>query len=96
MKPSEALHTHREAVRLIARAVGANNVRIFGSVLHREDEDGRDLDLLVDMPRGTTLLDMARLEAALEDELGVSVDVLTAGDLPSSCRDHVLEEAVPL
>lgn len=96
MKPSEALHKHREAVLRIARAVGANNVRIFGSVLRREDEDGSDLDLLVDMPRGTTLLDMARLEAALKDELGVSVDVLTAGDLPPSCRDHVLEEAVPL
>ena len=96
MKPSEALHKHREAVLRIVRAVGANDVRVFGSVLRREDEDGSDLDLLVDMPRGTTLLDMARLEAALEDELGVSVDVLTAGDLPPSCRDHVLEEAVPL
>lgn len=80
----------------ITQAVGANNVRIFGSVLHRKDEDGSDLDLLVDMPRGTTLLDMARLETALENELGVSVDVLTAGDLPPSCRDHVLKEAIPL
>jgi len=96
MKPSQALHKHRDAVLRIAREVGAENVRIFGSVLSGEDQEGSDLDLLVDVPRGTTLLDMARLQAALEDELGVSVDVLTAGDLPSSFRHQVLEEAIPL
>ena len=96
MKPSQALYTHRDAVLRIAREVGAENVRIFGSVLYGEDQEGSDLDLLVDVPRGTTLLDMARLQAALEDELGVSVDVLTAGDLPPSFRHQVLEEAMPL
>jgi hypothetical protein len=96
MKPSATLHKHREAVLRITRHEGAQSVRVFGSVLHGEDEHGSDIDLLVDMPRGTTLLDMARLEAALEAELGVSVDVLTAGDLPPNFRDQVLEEATPL
>ena len=96
MKPSEALHRHKGAVLRIARTGGASNVRIFGSVLDGSDEDGSDLDLLVDVPRGTTLLDMARLQAALEAELGISVDVLTAGDLPPSFRNRVLEQASPL
>jgi hypothetical protein len=60
MKPSQALSKHRDAVLQIAREVGAENVRIFGSVLYGEDDEGSDLDLLVDVPRGTTLLDMAR------------------------------------
>jgi predicted nucleotidyltransferase len=64
--------------------------------LHEEDAEGSDLDLLVDVPRGTTLLDMARLQTALENELGISVDVLTAGDLPASFRSQVLDEAKPL
>jgi len=96
MKPSEILLRQRDAVLRIVRSIGAENVRVFGSVLHGADADDSDLDLLVDVPRGTTLLDMARLQAALEEELGISVDVLTAGDLPPGFRGQVLKEAKPL
>lgn len=96
MKPSEALRGHRDGVLRIAAALGARNVRVFGSVLHGEDAEGSDVDLLVDVPRGTTLLDMVRLQNAIEEELGVPVDVLTAGDLPAKFRDQVLREARPL
>jgi predicted nucleotidyltransferase len=96
MKPSEALQSHREAVLQIAAHLGAQNVRVFGSVLHGEDTENSDVDLLVDVPRGTTLLDMVRLQNAIEKELGVSVDVLTALDLPAKFRDQVIQEARPL
>lgn len=96
MKPSESLSRHRDAVLAIAASIGARNVRVFGSVLHGHDTDDSDLDLLVDVPKGTTLLNMVRLQSALESALGVSVDVLTAGDLPAKFRNRVLEEARPL
>jgi predicted nucleotidyltransferase len=96
MKPSESLHKHRDAVLALAASIGAGNVRVFGSVLHGQDTDGSDIDLLVDVPKGTTLLDMARLQSAIEKELGVPVDVLTAGDLPVKFRHVVLREARPL
>lgn len=96
MKPSESLRKHRDAVLALAASIGAGNVRVFGSVLHGHDTDESDLDLLVDVPKGTTLLDMARLQSALEKALGVSVDVLTAGDLPAQFRSQVLDEARPL
>lgn len=96
MKPSEALRTHRDAVLAIADSNGARNVRVFGSVLHGQDKEGSDIDLLVDVAKGTTLLDMVRLQNAIEKELGVATDVLTAGDLPQKFRNLVLEEARPL
>ena len=96
MKPSEALQSHRDAVLQIAARLGARNVRVFGSVLHGEDTESSDVDLLVDVPRGTTLLDMVRLKNTIEKELGISVDVLTALDLPLQFRDQVLQEAKPL
>ena len=80
----------------LAASIGARNVRVFGSVLHGQDTDESDVDLLVDVPKGTTLLDMARLQSAIEKELGVPVDVLTAGDLPAKFRNVVLQEARPL
>lgn len=94
--PSESLRLHRDAVLDIASSVGATNVRVFGSVLHGKDTVESDVDLLVDVPRGTTLLDMVRLQNAIEDEIGFSVDVLTADDLPTSFRDQVIFEARPI
>lgn len=93
MRPSEILRSRRFAVLAIASNLGATNVRVFGSVLHDADSEKSDVDLLVDVPRGTTLLDMVRLQRALEAELGVPVDVLTDLDLPPSVRGRVLQEA---
>jgi len=96
MRPSEILQSRRSAVLAIATNLGASNVRVFGSVLRKEDSEKSDVDLLVDVPRGTTLLDMVRLQKALEAELGVPVDVLTDLDLPLSARGRVLQEAKSL
>jgi uncharacterized protein len=93
VKPSELLRSRRNAVLAIATRNGAQNVRVFGSVVRGEDIEGSDIDLLVDVPRGTTLLDMVRMQSAIEQELGVSVDVLTAEDLPQKIRQRVLDEA---
>jgi uncharacterized protein len=96
MRPSEVLYKHRDAVREIIARYGVQNVRVFGSALHGDDTEGSDLDLLVDVPKGTTLLDMVRLQKAIEGELGVPVDVLTALDLPEKFRAKVLQKARPL
>ncbi|MDD1717425.1 MAG: nucleotidyltransferase domain-containing protein [Methanoregulaceae archaeon] len=69
------------------------NPRVFGSVLHGEDSSDSDLDLLVDPLPGATLLDLGAVQFELEELLGVSVDVLTPGDLPAKFRDQILKEA---
>ena len=96
MNPSEALHNHRDAVRHAARRAGAHEVRGFGSVVHGQDTDDIDLDLLMDVPRGATLLNMVRLQKSIADKLGVPVDVLTVHDLPPRCRERVVQEAQPI
>ena len=69
---------------------------MFGSVLRGTDEDGSDLDLLVDALPGATLFDLGGLQVELEEILGVPVDLLTPGDLPLKFRAKVLAEAVPI
>jgi len=96
VKPSVALELKRAAVREAASRFRAANPRIFGSVLHGTDQDGSDLDLLVDALPGTTLFDLGGLQVELEELLGISVDVLTPGDLPPGFRDQVLAEAAPV
>ena len=96
MRPSEALQSNREAVREIAQLCRVSNVRVFGSVLHGDDTEESDLDLLVDPTPETTLLDIARIQNRLQKLLGVTVDVLTPKALPESFRECVLLEAVPV
>lgn len=83
-------------MREAASRFRAANPRIFGSVLHRTDRDGSDLDLLVDALPGATLFDLGGLHAELEELLGVPVDLLTPADLPLKFRDAVLAEAHPV
>lgn len=96
MRPSAVLDLRRADIRAAASRFCVTNPRVFGSVLRGTDGDGSDLDLLVDPLPGATLFDLGGLQQALEEMLGVGVDLLTPGDLPSSFRAQVLAEARPV
>ncbi|MDR4496282.1 MAG: nucleotidyltransferase family protein [Nitrospirales bacterium] len=96
MKPSTVLDRQRAEIRAVTTRYHAANPRVFGSVLHHTDEDGSDLDLLVDALPGATLFDLGGLQVELEELLGVPVDVRTPGDLPIRFREQVLTEALPV
>jgi uncharacterized protein len=96
MRPSEALPQHRETIRQLVMQAGMANPRVFGSVLHGDDVDGSDLDLLVDPAPRTSLLDVVHVQRMIEALVQVKVDLLTPGDLPPKFRDRVVAEAMPL
>lgn len=96
MRPSEALAIQRERVLEIAAARGARSVRVFGSVLKGLDREGSDLDLLVDLPPGTSLLRVVGLQLDIEDALGVKVDLCTERELHPALKERILAEARPL
>lgn len=72
------------------------NARVFGSVLHGEDTEDSDLDILIDPTPETTLFDIGAIRHELLQLLGVPVDVLTPKALPEKFRDAVLAEAKPV
>jgi predicted nucleotidyltransferase len=96
VKPSIALNNKRTAVREAVARFQISNPRIFGSVVAGTDQDGSDLDLLVDVGPGVTLFDLGGLQYELESLLGVRVDVLTPKDLPEKFRTQVLLQALPV
>ena len=87
-----------ERARILQAAVehGARNLRVFGSVARGQEHGASDIDLLVDLAPGRTLLDLVGLRLALEELLAVDVDVTTLDMLKPFARAAVLEEAVPL
>jgi predicted nucleotidyltransferase len=96
MRPSIALELQRQAIRDMVGQFRAANPRVFGSVLTGADVEGSDLDLLVDTLSGATLFDLGGLQEALQDLLGVPVDVVATGDIPSGRREEFLNMARPI
>ena len=75
---------------------GARNVRVFGSVVRGEAGSVSDVDLLVEMEAGRSLLDLLGLEQELEDLLGTRIHVVSDDGLSPQIRDRVHAEAIPL
>ena len=96
MKPSVALQANRAAIRSVVERHRARNARVFGSVLHGDDQEGSDLDLLIDPTPETTMLDIGAIRHELLQLLGGKVDVLTPNALPDSFRAKVIAEARPV
>ena len=93
MRLSIALGAKREEILALAAARGANALRVFGSVARGEDHEGSDIDLLVDMPMGTSLLQIVGLQHEIEDALGLRIDLCTERELHPTLRPRILAEA---
>ena len=69
---------------------------VFGSYARGDFHADSDLDLLVDVDAGATLLDLVGLQQFLEDRLGCKVDVVTRRSLREELRATVFSEAIYL
>jgi len=96
MEMYKMIEAKKDDILLIAAKHGARNVRLIGSMARREAGSNSDIDLLVEIEPGRTLLDRAALIMELEEFLGRKVDVASDRGLRARVRDRVLEEAVPL
>jgi uncharacterized protein len=96
MDPSKMLQDKRDEILRIAAAHGAQNVRVFGSVSRGEAGAKSDVDLLMKLEPGRSLLDLIAIKQELEDLLGREVDVLTEDAVSAYIREQVLKEAVSL
>lgn len=93
---SKLIERNRQRILDVAARHGAGNVRVFGSVARGEAGDDSDIDFLIDLEEGRSLLDHAALLLELQDLLGCRVDVVTERGLRDRIRGRVLKEAVPL
>ena len=96
MRIDETLKEKRNQILTIAKQYGARNVRIFGSIARGEGKRDSDLDILVELEPGRSLLDIIAIKQDLEDLLDCKVDVVTEAALSPYIRDEVLSQVVSL
>lgn len=98
IRPSVLLARHRDRIRSVLAERGVTDVAVFGSTVRGTDDEGSDLDLLVRLPDGTSLFDLFHMETAVEEIVGIDVDLLSTAALDDDNPAHaaIREEAVPL
>lgn len=85
-----------QEIMRVSESHGATSVRVFGSRARGDARPDSDLDLLVTVRSGTSLLDVIAMQQDLEDLLGIKVEVITEPALHPLLRDEILAEAKPL
>ncbi|MFE5670921.1 nucleotidyltransferase family protein [Agromyces sp. NPDC056523] len=77
-------------------ALGAVDIRVFGSVARREEMSTSDVDLLVDLEPGVGLFALLQMQSAAEAILGRPVDIVPSDGLKADAAENVRRDAVPL
>ncbi len=96
MASAKAVSEKRDEIVKVAALRGARNVRLFGSLARGEESADSDVDLLVDMEEGRSLLDLSHLLQDMEELLGCRVHVVEPEGLHWAIRERIIKEAVPL
>lgn len=96
MTTIDVLKIKRNDILRLASQHGAHHVRVFGSVARGEAGPASDVDLLVQMDSGRSLLDLIGLTQKLESILQRKVDVLTDEGLSPYLKERIQAEAVPV
>ncbi|MBU4360286.1 nucleotidyltransferase family protein [Patescibacteria group bacterium] len=82
----------KKQIMPILKRQGVTKAALFGSVVRNETKKNSDIDILVDLKKDQTLLDLVRLKFALEKKLNKKVDILTYNGIYPRLKDIILNE----
>lgn len=92
----EELKERREQILGIAERHGARRVQVFGSLARGKSGKDSDVDFLIELKPGKTLLDIIAMKQDLEDLLQCKVDVVTQNAVSPYIRDEIVAQAISL
>lgn len=97
MKTIEEIQTIiRQHQDVLAERYGVSIVAIFGSYVRGEQRRRSDLDLLADILRPVSLLELVGAELYLSEVLGVKVDLIPKRSVREELRETIFREAVAI
>ena len=96
MSLEATVRSRRKQILEAAAKHGVTGIKLFGSVARGESREGSDVDFLVEMEDGRSLMDLGELLMDLEDLLGCKVNLVEPEGLHWYIKDRILTEAVSL
>ncbi len=89
------IERHRDSILALVKHHKGRSIAVFGSVARGDATSDSDIDFLVQFESSSSLLDLIHLEEALRQELGIDVDVISAGALLDR-DDAILRDAIAI
>jgi len=81
---------------ILLKKFKVNRLGVFGSYVRGEEREDSDVDMLVEFPKGKSLLDLVDLEMKLEKVLGKKVDLLTFKSVSPYLKDYIQKEQIQI
>lgn len=86
----------KKQITPILEKYGVRRASLFGSSARGQETPESDIDVLVELKEGKTLLDLVRLENELKDVLGKEVDLLTYDSLHPKIKKYAQQDEVQI
>lgn len=86
----------KDKILPILKEAGVKKSSIFGSYVRGDQTKGSDIDILVEMPKGRSLLDLIGLEMELKKAVGKKVDLLTYNSINPLLRDYIEKDQLQI
>src|SRR3954470_23660401 len=80
----------------ILQKADVQKAALFGSYVRGNNTRESDIDILVDLPRGKSLFDLAGLQTDLEEKLQRKVDVVTYRGICRHLESSILSNVYPI
>lgn len=80
----------------ILKQAGVKRSSLFGSFVRGEETKSSDIDILVELPKGSSLLDLIGLEMELKKAVGKKVDLLTYNSIHPLLKDHIQKDQLQI
>jgi hypothetical protein len=86
----------KQRIVSVLRDHGVIHAAVFGSLATGLATEESDLDIMVELDDGSSLLDLAALKLDLQDAIRRDVDVLTYRSINPRLKEHMLRERVTI
>lgn len=80
----------------ILKKYGVSRASLFGSILTGKMTDSSDIDILVQMPAGSSLFDILRVKVDLEEHLDRKVDLVQYKAIKNSLKKEILSSQLSI
>lgn len=78
------------------RKHNATKIMLFGSYARREEKKNSDIDLIVDLPKKLSLLDIVRIEREISEACEKKIDLLTPNAIHPLLKERIKKESILL
>lgn len=83
-------------IRVVLKSHSVKRASLFGSYVRGDNRENSDVDILVELEKGKSLLDLVRLERELSKNLRKKVDLITYKSINPHVKDYILRDTLQI